>query len=258
LAGALPWVGQAFTKARSLYFSLIQNQIVCIDDLDRRSKNLELKDALGLISFMCEQRGCKVTLLLNAEKLGDKKDEFEGLLEKVVEAKVVLAPTAADRYRTARPRSRFRCTSGALQDARHSKHPRRQTNRALARRVDELLIECRQTIRDQATHSLTLFGWSKYDRENAPKMEFLRVRVEEDSRRPILPRSPALRVFGSVSLMNLWQAPMLPALGNPTKQLQRNKLHEEVEKALQVPPVQERLLKFGVEPMPMTFGAGTM
>jgi hypothetical protein len=81
----------------------------------------------------------------------------------------------------------------------------------LARRVDELLIECRQTIRDQATHSLTLFGWSKYDRENAPKMEFLRVRVEEDSRRPILPRSPALWVFGSVSLMNLWQAPMLPA-----------------------------------------------
>jgi Cdc6-like AAA superfamily ATPase len=46
LAGALPWVGQAFTKARSLYFSLIQNQIVCIDDLERRSKNLELKDVL--------------------------------------------------------------------------------------------------------------------------------------------------------------------------------------------------------------------
>jgi hypothetical protein len=130
LAGALPWVGQAFTKARSLHFSLIQNQIVCIDDLDRRSKNLELKDALGLISFMREQRRCKVALLLNAEKLGDKKDEFEGLLEKVVEAKVVLAPTAADRYRTARPRSGFRCTSGALRDARHSKHPRRQTNRA--------------------------------------------------------------------------------------------------------------------------------
>ena len=57
LAGALPWVGQAFTKARSLYFSLIQNQIICIDDLDRRSKNLEMKDVLGLISFLREQRG---------------------------------------------------------------------------------------------------------------------------------------------------------------------------------------------------------
>jgi hypothetical protein len=62
-------VGQLFTKARSLYFSLVQNQIVCIDDLDRRSKTLDLRDVLGLISFLREQRGCKVALILNAEKL---------------------------------------------------------------------------------------------------------------------------------------------------------------------------------------------
>jgi hypothetical protein len=96
LAGALPVVGSLFTKARSLYFSSIQNQIVCIDDLERRSKNLELKDVLGLISVRREQRGCKVTLLLNAEKLANNKDEFEGFLEKVVDAKVVLAPTPAE------------------------------------------------------------------------------------------------------------------------------------------------------------------
>jgi Cdc6-like AAA superfamily ATPase len=96
LAGALPWVGQAFTKARPLYFSLIQDQIVCIDDLERRSKNLDLKDVLGLISFLREQRGCKVALILNAEKLGDNKEEFDALLEKVIEEKVILAPTATD------------------------------------------------------------------------------------------------------------------------------------------------------------------
>ena len=96
LAGALPWVGQAFTKARSLYFSLIQNQIVCIDDLERRSKNLDLKDVLGLISFLREQRGCKVALILNAEKLGETKDDFDTLMEKVIEEKVILAPTATE------------------------------------------------------------------------------------------------------------------------------------------------------------------
>jgi hypothetical protein len=37
-----------------------------------------------------------------------------------------------------------------------------------------LLIEFPRTIRNQAIHSLTLFGWSKYDRENSPKMEFLK------------------------------------------------------------------------------------
>jgi hypothetical protein len=176
LAGALPWVGQAFAKARSLYFSLIQNQIVCIDDLDRRSNNLELKDALGLISFLREQRGCKVALLLNAEKLGDQKAEFDSLLEKVVETKVVLAPTAAESAAIALPAQdvvsvalRAHCEALGIRNIRVIKQIER-----LVRRVDELLIEFRQSVRDQAAHSLTLFGWSKYDRENAPNMEFFK------------------------------------------------------------------------------------
>lgn len=176
LAGALPWFGQAFTKARSLYFSLIQNQIVCIDDLDRRSTNLEVKDLLGLISFLREHRKCKVALLLNSEKLGDKKDEFEGLLEKVIEAKVVLAPTAAESASIALPAQdaisialRAHCETLGIRNIRVIKQIER-----LARRVDELLIEFPQPIRDQAIHSLTLFGWTKYDRENSPKLEFLK------------------------------------------------------------------------------------
>jgi hypothetical protein len=96
LAGAIPYVGQYIARARPLFFSLIQNQIVCIDDIERRSKNLELKEVLGLMSFLREQRGCKVVLLLNAEKLDEAKGDFDRLLEKVVETKVVLAPSAAD------------------------------------------------------------------------------------------------------------------------------------------------------------------
>jgi len=177
LAGALPWVGQAFTKARSLYFSLIQNQIVCIDDLDRRSKNLDLKDALGLISFLGEVRGCKVALLLNTEKLGKDKEEFDALLEKVIGTKVVLAPTAAESAAIALPAQdalsvalRAHCETLGIQNIRIIKQIER-----LVRRVDELLVNFPQTIRTQAAHSLTLFGWSKYDRANSPKMEFLKI-----------------------------------------------------------------------------------
>ena len=143
LAGALPWVGQAFTKARSLYFSLIQNQIVCIDDLDRKSKNLELKDVLGLISFLREQRRCKVALLLNAEQHGDQKKEFEDLLEKVIETKVVLAPTAAECATIAVPAEdsssvafRTHCETLGIRNIRVIKQIER-----LVRRIDELLIE---------------------------------------------------------------------------------------------------------------------
>jgi hypothetical protein len=177
LAGALPLVGQAFTRARSLYFSLIQSQIVCVDDLDRRSKNLDLKDVLGLISFLREQRGCKVAVLLNAGKLGDNKAEFDALLEKVVETKVVLAPTAAESAAIALPDPdaisvalRAHCETLGIRNIRVIKQIER-----LVRRVDALLTGFTEPIRKQATHSVTLFGWSKYDRDSAPTMEFLKI-----------------------------------------------------------------------------------
>lgn len=176
LAGALPWLGQAFSKARPLYFSLIQGQIVCIDDLERRSNKLDVKDVLGLISFLREQRGCKVALLLNAERLGDDKAEFDDLLEKAIEVKVVLAPTPAESAMialkdndTVSVELRNHCETLGIRNIRVIKQVER-----LARRIDEVLKDFPQTIRTQAIHSITLFGWSKYDRMNAPHMEFLK------------------------------------------------------------------------------------
>lgn len=178
LAGALPWVGQAFAKARSLYFSLIQDQIVCIDDLDRCSKNLDVKDVLGLISFLREQRGCKVALILNAEKLGDNREEFDALLEKVIEEKVLLAPTAIESAAIAlegkndplSSKLKTNCETLGIRNIRVIKQIER-----VVRRVDEFLTNFSQPVRDQATHSLTLFGWSKYDSENSIKLDFLKV-----------------------------------------------------------------------------------
>src|SRR4051812_44642992 len=47
LASVLPYVGGILSKAGPLYFSLIRDQFVCIDDLERRGGQLELKDVLG-------------------------------------------------------------------------------------------------------------------------------------------------------------------------------------------------------------------
>src|SRR4029078_451488 len=55
LAEGLPTVGQLLSKAGPLYFSAIRNQIVCIDDLERRGTGLEVRDVFGLISFLREQ-----------------------------------------------------------------------------------------------------------------------------------------------------------------------------------------------------------
>ena len=52
-----------------LSFLTIRDQIVCIDDLERRGQRLAVGGVLGLVSFLREQRACKVVLILNDEAL---------------------------------------------------------------------------------------------------------------------------------------------------------------------------------------------
>jgi hypothetical protein len=53
---AVPYVGDFLSKASPLYFSLVREQMVCVDDLERRGTGLSVKDIFGLISFLREQR----------------------------------------------------------------------------------------------------------------------------------------------------------------------------------------------------------
>jgi Cdc6-like AAA superfamily ATPase len=45
----VPYVGGALSKAQPLLFSAIRNQIVCVDDLERRG-SISVKDVFGMIS----------------------------------------------------------------------------------------------------------------------------------------------------------------------------------------------------------------
>jgi KAP family P-loop domain len=78
-------------------FMTIRDQVVCIDDLERRGQKLEVGDVLGLISYLREQRNCKVVLILNDEQLDEEaKRKFETNLEKVVDVSLVYEPLPSD------------------------------------------------------------------------------------------------------------------------------------------------------------------
>src|SRR5262249_24117534 len=96
VAGALPGIGNALTKTQPLLFSSIRNQIVCIDDLERRG-TITVKDILGLVSYLREQRACKLVLLLNQSKLDEESTkDFNDYFEKVIDTKVVFAPSSEE------------------------------------------------------------------------------------------------------------------------------------------------------------------
>ena len=180
LMEALPMVGPFISKAGPLYFSAVRKQIVCIDDLERRGDGLALRDVFGLISFLCEQRKCKVILLLNEGALRPEppdKAEFDMYFEKVIDAKLVFSPTAKEALDIALRTSdevdsllRGYCETLGISNIRVIKKIER-----LVRQIGPHLERFQPEVRQQAIHSLVLFGWSKFQPTLAPPLEYYSV-----------------------------------------------------------------------------------
>ena len=176
LAGALsalpiPYLGGALSKAQPLLFSAIRNQIVCVDDLERRG-SISVKDVFGLISYLREQRACKAVFLLNRAQLDETgQKQFDDYFEKVIDTQLVLAPTSQEALAIAITERddlsnliREHCEKLNISNIRVIKKIER-----LIRMLDEpILSQCSPDTVRQIVHSMVMLGWRKLDAGAAP------------------------------------------------------------------------------------------
>ncbi len=73
-----------------------ENVIVCFDDFERISDKLKLKDVLGLISELKEQKKCTVVLILNKDEL--KEDDLSKYKDKIVDYDFNYEPTVVESF----------------------------------------------------------------------------------------------------------------------------------------------------------------
>lgn len=76
--------------------SAVRDTLVCFDDFERQT-TIKAEDVLGLITELREERGCKVALIFNAEKLG-AKDAYRAYREKAIDFEVLYAPTVQEAF----------------------------------------------------------------------------------------------------------------------------------------------------------------
>ena len=179
------WIGPALSAvgfgeignalARSA-FLLVRDRLVCLDDLERAGVDLTPRDVLGLVSFLKEQRNCRVVLLLNDEAMEqEKRKDFERLLEKAIDTSIVFAPTAEEAARIAivddEPVSallRGGVVALGITNIRVIKKIER-----LAHRLAGYLQPYRPEVLTQAVTACLLSGWAVFERDHAPPMEFI-------------------------------------------------------------------------------------
>jgi len=175
-----PYVGNLVKALGTLYFSQVKNQIVCIDDLERRSKNLDVKDVLGLISFLKEERKCKVVLLLNDGQLDAEGAKlFRGHFEKSIDIHTrfeAMAEESAsvvfDKPDAVGKQLRAHCIKLGIKNIRIIKKINRNARDLLA-----VLHGYDQAILDSAVKAVPLLTWSHLKGDGAPPEAHLRKRT---------------------------------------------------------------------------------
>jgi hypothetical protein len=173
----IPKVADFAEGIGKLGFINVHHQIVCIDDLERAGAGLETKDLLRLVSFLKEQRDCKVVLLLNDEAFTERAEaDFRSQLEKVADTVLRFEPTPVeaaevgiDTSTTFHEWLKADCIALGIVNIRVIKRIER-----FAHRLEEELGTFDRRVLQQAIHSAALFIFAKFQPDSAPSLEFIK------------------------------------------------------------------------------------
>jgi hypothetical protein len=157
-------------------FKAVENQLICFDDLERRSERLRIKDILGLASFLKEQRKCKIALLLNDNALEDaEKQDFDTHSEKAIDKSLVYKPTSKEQNDIA-----LRGEEPIKERTAELAKSLGITNIRTIKRIDQTILDIApilngfdDEVMKVASASLALFVWSYREPDEAPTLEYL-------------------------------------------------------------------------------------
>ncbi|EBO4461612.1 hypothetical protein DMT28_24780, partial [Salmonella enterica] len=86
-ADNIPLLFRATNAIANLEYSLINNYLICFDDLERRGNGLSIKEIMGFIDELAQRKNCKIVLIFNEESLDNERDRytFNSYREKIVD-----------------------------------------------------------------------------------------------------------------------------------------------------------------------------
>lgn len=95
----IPQIGKFSDALTILEKSLLNDILICIDDIERKNKDLSISSILGLISELSIENECKFILIFNYDTLENKdKEDFNKYREKVVDLELEYCPTTEQNH----------------------------------------------------------------------------------------------------------------------------------------------------------------
>jgi hypothetical protein len=90
----IPLLSSSAPVAEYIESKVIENFLICFDDLERKETSLTVGAILGLVSQLKEEKSCKVVLVFNDGELDDEtQKQISAYREKVVDIELAYEPT---------------------------------------------------------------------------------------------------------------------------------------------------------------------
>lgn len=186
----IPRMGAGLSKFYEKFvFHIVKERVICFDDIERHGRGLDLKDFLGLVSYLVEQRKCRVVVIMNTGQL-DEADQkiWSSYREKVFHGEVVYQPTLEETIFLGLADDKNAVWHNVVFVALKELHI---SNIRLVQRAARFMRlvwsamgnhKFRPETIDQIGRATTLLAWSAYGSgEGAPPIEFVKKRREYDS-----------------------------------------------------------------------------
>jgi hypothetical protein len=159
-----------------LYY-LLDNTLICFDDIERKGNNLEIKDVFSIAAFLKEQRDCKVLLIMNDERLeGNSPEEYKLHGEKIIDREVLFLITAEEAftYIFQPPLRHYDLIKNCCLILNIKNIRILQRIRRFIEDITPLLKGIEKEAAEEVLRSLILYVWSYYDKaSDAPPIKFI-------------------------------------------------------------------------------------
>lgn len=108
----MPYLNASSAIGDFIEAKMVDNFLICIDDLERKEDSISGSSVLGLISQLKEEKSCKIVLIYNDEELDEEtKNQINEYREKVVDLELIYSPTIDDNLSIIWPSGCPQCVS---------------------------------------------------------------------------------------------------------------------------------------------------
>ena len=180
-----PFLKQYATLIASMEYGMVSNYVVCIDDIERKSDALTVKEVMGLVDELAQRKSCKVVLVFNEKSLDSDKDkeDFNKYREKVVDIELNYDPPYDENLQCViSPNSvHYDKVLGLIKELKIK-------NIRVIKKIKWVIDEFWNSVKGQEqrlidewlTH-VVLFCWSYYKSDDALSFEFVQEKLHGNS-----------------------------------------------------------------------------